>query len=146
MLETIYCLTYFLCLKDKLVALKRVRFDRDPQDRTSAAASFGHNVEESGCNIYPGRYLRFLLGSTYLGLCNKDFPEHRTKPYDVIVITRSIDSEGFCSVPWNGIASKAMAIPFHLENPHSIPHSVHRICPIYGSLHRIESIHGLAGK
>ena len=64
------------------VALKRVRFDLNPQDPTSAAASFGHNVEESSCVIHLGQCVGFPLGSACLGLCNEDFPDHRAKPHD----------------------------------------------------------------
>ena len=94
-------------------------------DRTSAAAPLvlHHNVEERSYVTRRGRHVGILLGSTYLGLCNINFPNHRTKPYDIIIIIiRSTDSEGFYSVPWNGIANldshSRKAIPFHLENPH----------------------------
>ena len=63
-------------------------------DRTSAAASFGHDVEERSCVTRQGQRVEFLLGSTCLGLCDVDFPDHRTKLHDVTMMMSS-DDGGF---------------------------------------------------
>ena len=68
-------------------------------DRTSAAASFGHDVEERSCVTRQGQRVEFLLGSTCLGLCDVDFPDHRAKPHDMTMMSRE-RGISFVSLRW----------------------------------------------
>ena len=95
-------------------------------ERSHLCCCIGHNVEESGCNIYQGRYLGFLLGSTHLGLCNKDFPEHRTKPCDV---TMTMRLRGISFGPLEQDSHRASEHPRLFSFTWKI---IHRICPSCG--------------
>ena len=74
-----------LCvLITKAIVLKRVRlrFDRNCNKIAPHLRCCGHDVEESHCAMCQGRHVEILLGSTHQGLCDSNFPDHRTKSHD----------------------------------------------------------------
>ena len=88
-------------------------------DRTSAAAPpvplrpFGNDVGKRSCVTCQGRRVKIPPGSTHLGLCDVNFPDHRANPCDTTTMTIT-ENGGFHSVPWNRTASMTpKAVQFH---------------------------------
>ena len=46
----------------------------------------GHGVEERSHAMRQGQCIEIPLGSTHLGLCDKEFPDHRAKLCDVTMM------------------------------------------------------------
>ena len=98
---------------------------------------FGHDVEESSHVIHLGRPVEIPLGSTCLGLCDTDFPDHRAKSCDAMMMMTQWDlprmgdfirslgtgwpwhSQGH-SVSLKEIPCVSQLTPFAWDRPHQI--------------------------